>query len=362
MQQLNSDDATPVPDLPTHAIGRPTKSDEDGTIRTWIASIITAFRIWRKGRSQSVDRVLAVYPHRYSLLAGWLIARSSNVPLVVYMHDLFAETQIARNKPKRAFWNWVDRKVMQEASLVVVPTREFAEHYQRRGVKQTWVLPHCIASCQNQTLIPALDSGLRLTYAGSIYQAHEDSIARLLKGTERLDDLSLTFLSQPHPMLAGRDVQWLDRSSVMQKLADSHVLVVALGHDTPYPAEVHGCFPSKIVDYLAVGRPMLAVVPPGCFVDRFVKETGCGISVSSRNPVDIRAAIEAFKNPQRLEQFAKAARTEAAKLDSAFWMDELTKQLAQIGMQAATDWQTSRESHQRSDPAQFSPHRPTCEV
>ncbi len=360
-EEMSGGDATETPDLPTQSVTWPGKSDEDGTIRTWIASIITAFRFWRVGRKSSADRILAVYPHRYSLLAGWLIACTSHKPLVVYMHDLFAETLIAKNKLKRAFWKWVDRRVMRNAALVVVPTREFAGHYQKRGVNQTWVLPHCIAKCE-PTPLPSFANGLRMTYAGSIYQAHEDSIERLIEGTRDVEGIALTFLAQPHPMLAGQDVQWLDRVSAMATLANSHVLVVALGHETPYPEEVQGCFPSKIVDYLAVGRPILAIVPPGCFVNRYITETGCGISVTSRNPADIRIAIESFKDPQRLKQFAHAARTEARKLDSKYWVGDLTNQLATVERDPTTNSQSSRESHQRSDRARFSQPRPTCEV
>lgn len=372
MHRVTTGDATAVPDLPTHSIDWPIKTDDDGTVRTWIASIAMAFRLWHKGvrtcrkrrigRSTRIDRVLSVYPHRYSLLVGWLIARSVKKPLIVYMHDLFAETLIARNKPKRAFWEWVDRLVMRNASLVIVPTREFAEHYQARGVKQTWVLPHCIENCGSGIPLPSHEDGLRLTYAGSIYQAHEDSIARLLQGVESLHDASLTFLSQPHPMLAGQDVQWLDRTEALKKLADSHVMVVALGHDTPYPQEVQGCFPSKIVDYLALGRPILAVVPPGCFVDRFVTESGCGISVSSRDPVDVCAAIKAFREPRRFQQWAAAARSEARKLNAKYWMGELAGRLATIGTQATTNSQSLSESKPRSRPVEFSEPRRTCEV
>ena len=366
MHRINSGDATRVPNLPTQAIDWPSGADDDGTIRTWFDSIVTAFRMWRAGkrmvRQSSIDRVLAVYPHRYSLLVGWLIARSVKKPLVVYMHDLFAETLIARNKPKRAFWEWVDRRVMREAALVVVPTREFAEHYQELGVRQTWVLPHCIDDCESAQPLPNLDNGLRLTYAGSIYQAHEDSIARLLKGIESSDGVSLTFLSQPHPMLAGHDVRWLDRADALAHMADSHVLVVALGHDTPYPKEVQGCFPSKIVDYLAMGRPILAIVPPGSFVDRFVTESGCGISVSSRDPADIHAAIKAFRDPQRLQQCAESARNEAQKLDAKVWMGELSAQLNRIAPRASTNPRPASESRQQSRPAQFSEPRPTYDV
>ncbi|NOX59750.1 MAG: glycosyltransferase family 4 protein [Planctomycetes bacterium] len=339
MDESNNADAIIPPSLPTQRVNWPAKNDEDGRIATWIASLLTTFRMWRQASrcagSNPIERVFAVYPHRYGLLAGWLIAKKLRKPLTVYMHDLFAETLIARNKAKRGFWTWLDRRVMKDASLVIVPTREFAQHYERRGVGQTWVLPHCIAKSDSPVPMPKFEGELRLAYAGSIYQAHEDSIAIFLTGIDGASNVSATFLSEPHRLLSGRDVQWLSRSEARHRMADSHVLVVALGHNTPYPQEIDGCFPSKIVDYLSIGRPILAIVPPGCFVDRFIAESGCGLSVTSQDPADVLAAVEQLSDADCLARFAESARAAAVKLGAGYWIAELTRELAGVGSQSA---------------------------
>ena len=92
MRRFDSNDATAIPNLPTHEVRWSGASDDDGTIRTWFASIIAAIRFWRVGkricREYSIDRVLAVYPHRYSLLVGWLIAlllRGAAIFLVIFV-------------------------------------------------------------------------------------------------------------------------------------------------------------------------------------------------------------------------------------------------------------------------------------
>jgi colanic acid biosynthesis glycosyl transferase WcaI len=49
-------------------------------------------------------------------------------------------------------------------------------------------------------------------------------------------------------------------------------------------------FPSKIVTYLAAGRPMIASVNPECEVARMTRESGAGRVVEAENP---RALLEA---------------------------------------------------------------------
>jgi hypothetical protein len=91
--------------------------------------------------------------------------------------------------------------------------------------------------------------------------------------------------------------------------------------------EIHGCFPSKITDYLAVGRPIFAVVPPGCFVDRFIRETGCGLVVNSLNPASIREAIEKLRDPQLREQMAAAGRRVTEQIEPDYWFSLLRQRL-----------------------------------
>jgi len=274
-----------------------------------------------------VQRLMAVYPHRFGFLAGWLAARSLGVPFVAYMHDLFAETSISGSRVKRAFWSWVDRSALEAAELVVVPTREFAEHYRRRQVKPCWVLPHCcpedVVPCEAPRGAP-----LKLLYAGSVYQAHEDAVAALLEAIDSSPGVEITFLSNRNAVVADDRVQWVSRCDALKAMSGAQVLVVALGQRTPYPQEVHGCFPSKIVDYLAMGRPILAVVPSGCFVERLVSQARCGVVVTSQSRAAIVQALETLHDVDRRRQMGVASRRLSERLSSDHWMGLLSDCLA----------------------------------
>ncbi|MCH7864015.1 MAG: glucose 1-dehydrogenase, partial [Proteobacteria bacterium] len=132
---------------PTRVPATPDNHDQStltaglGVVRTLWAMVRAGCTV---GREWQASRVLAVYPHRCSMLAGWWIARRLGVPLVLYMHDLCAEAITFRNPPRRWFWSIIDRVCLQRAALVIVPTDEFAAHYEQRGVTRTWVLPHCV--------------------------------------------------------------------------------------------------------------------------------------------------------------------------------------------------------------------------
>ena len=320
-----------------------------------------------------VERVLAVYPHRFSLLIGWWAARRLSVPLVLYMHDLFAEAMTSRNRLRRWFWRAVDHVCLRDAWLVLVPTEEFAAHYRRRSINRCWVLPHCapndqeptgplgatgslpasahfVGSAVRTTLVrrrtgphngpyppaqkpigpPTPTKMLHLLYSGQVYEPHADAARAFIDATNDCEGVRVTFQSHPSGCdgLMGKvGARWLPYAEARAALLQADVFVVLLGFDTPCPEEVKGCFPSKLIDYLCVGRPILAVVPKGCFVDRLISQAGCGVVVERLDRDSIHSAIQRLRDPRTRAEMARAARRLAAELAGDLWMDKLLERL-----------------------------------
>jgi glycosyltransferase involved in cell wall biosynthesis len=239
------------------------------------------------------------------------------------MHDLCSEALITKVRAKKALWRIIDRKALRDAWMVIVPTEEFAEHYRSRGIDGLWVLPHCLPTGLEPSA-PRRDGGaLRFIYSGNVYEPHEDAIAAIIKATRDLSDVEVVFQSNPHPLLRDQSARWMSRREAMSNLHEADVFLVALGSQTPYPQEIHCCFPSKITDYLAVGRPILAVVPPGCFVDRFIRETGCGLVVNTLDAGAIREAIERLRDCEPRKKMTEAARQVAGQIEPDYWFAKL---------------------------------------
>jgi colanic acid biosynthesis glycosyl transferase WcaI len=55
-------------------------------------------------------------------------------------------------------------------------------------------------------------------------------------------------------------------------------------------------FPSKIVTYLAAGRPIVASVNPECEVARITRESGAGMAVDAENPLALLEAIRTLRS------------------------------------------------------------------
>lgn len=321
----------------------PLPDDRPVRFRTLAADLATTVRIvwraWRVHLEWNVQGVLAVYPTRYGLLSGWMVSKLLGVPLIAYMHDLFRETLLSGSRLKRAAWSRLDDRILRDARLILTPTPHAARHYAARGLHQTFVLPHTMpdvrddhaaGSTRSSTHEAASGSSevLKLAYAGAVYEAHHDAVEALIAAVRNDSDVSLVFFSRSQGLPDGCDVRWLSPADLARAVRKADMGVVALGWNTPYPEEIHVCFPSKIIDYLAAGRPILAIVPQDCFVDAFVRETGCGVVVNSKDPDLIRTALAALRDPGYRRRLAAAVPAAAARLDAKTWMSALTRRLS----------------------------------
>jgi hypothetical protein len=308
--------------------------DRERTLLTWVASLVSVVQMVRAARrlhrETPFQSIMGVYPHRYSLLTGWLVARALNLPFVAYMHDLCAETLITRSRLKRLFWTAVDRHALRSAFMVMAPTREFALHYRSRGVLDSWVLPHVnpVGAPASRTASKAPDDALHLLYAGSVYQAHEAAVRALLQAEDLLERVHIEYMCPPNAVVPAERARWVDREAARSAIQAADVLVVALSARTPYPREIQGCFPSKLVDYLAAGKPILAIVPEGCFVDRLVRTTGCGVAVNSESPADVARMVDRLRDRSTRAEMAAAAGRLSAELAAPRWIEQMCRRLA----------------------------------
>jgi colanic acid biosynthesis glycosyl transferase WcaI len=102
---------------------------------------------------------------------------------------------------------------------------------------------------------------------------------RIKSRAAELDLVNVRFL----PLLDARDFRGL--------MAASNVCLV-----TQLQSVSEVAFPSKIVTYLAAGRPIVASVNPKCEVARITRESGAGRVVEAENPLALLEAVRGLRD------------------------------------------------------------------
>lgn len=198
-----------------------------------------------------------------------------------------------------------EREMMEQAAAVVFTTPRTAKlvlrKYPGHFAGKVHVVPHGYDELYNITNnIPAPDQPLRILHTGDLYGLRKpwallDALANLCRNEKR--KLELRFIGRVDEKFKNKAYE-LDLGSIIafdppttpdvcRKAAQhAHVLLLC---DAPAAESVF--LPSKLVDYLAFGLPILALTPEeGASAD--VLQEVNGMIVSPDNQASITAALE----------------------------------------------------------------------
>lgn len=245
-------------------------------------------------------------------LAGWL----SGTPVALNLHDLYPGTAIdlgrMRNPIIIGAARWLERFVYRHSQGILVPSPESVDYVRAQNrrpdlhVKLVYNWIHLEPRYHEDDHLfrdaHALHDQFVVTYAGLVGLA-QDLSAVVEAARLALDDPSLVFLVIGEGATLGRWKQAgkglanlrflpvLPRAQYLQALRASDAGLIALAADLASPA-----VPFKLQSIMAVGRPVLAVVPKGSAAARVVRESKCGLITP---PGDGRALLDAVTQLRR---------------------------------------------------------------
>lgn len=240
-------------------------------------------------RRQKFDAILATAPTYTNFILGAILKRKFGIPLFLdYRDEWDLSSKYLENRSRDVYSNWIQerqqRYVLNSADALIATTEQSAETLRLRAAELGRHLPSaCIYNGYDPEDFDALEQypkshdKFRLVYTGTLWNL--TSVEPIVQAVERLQ--------HRHPDLAellefetvGRNLPeqsaFLDRlrrtgcrltvetyqphAEVLQRMvrADAQCLLLS---DVPGAERV---VPGKMFEYLAAGRPILAVMPTG---------------------------------------------------------------------------------------------------
>ncbi len=269
------------------------------------------------------DCLLAVYPYEYDLYAAYVLRKLVGKPLIIYMHDLFSE--VKKGAWLYPIYRFIERKIFSSASTIIVTNERFRDHYFRRGVARVAVLPSCtdlneenqLESSQNLSLLRP-DKKLRVVFTGWVYGANEDAVLCFLKAAEKVKDVVVVFAtSSKKEYLKDVSIGFVPKRVCHELQRNADVLFLPLSFRSSYPEEIECAFPTKALEYLVAGKPILAIVPKGTFSEEFVKGNDIGLVVTELSEQKIIDAIERLRDIETRKIFSLNALKTAPLYDAS---------------------------------------------
>jgi serine O-acetyltransferase len=272
-------------------------------------------------KKEGFNCVLAVYPDDFDLFVGYFLRKLTRKPLIVYMHDLYSETR--KTARLAGFYRRAEKKVFSSASAILVTNEKFKEYYLGKGTRNVIVLNSGVELRHiNDTVLPPTrrfpDTKLKVVFTGSIYGTNEDAILCFLQATKRLKDVEVAFCSPSKPdYLKEVSIGFLPKKECFMLQRSSDILFLPLSITHPYQEEIRCAFPLKTLEYLAAGKPILAVVPEGSFVKEFIERYKVGIVISELSEQKIANAIEELKDEKKRRYYTENALKTSFLFDAA---------------------------------------------
>ncbi|HMD90199.1 MAG TPA: glycosyltransferase [Anaerolineaceae bacterium] len=291
-------------------------------------------QIWARARQvknilrrENCGALVACTGDLIDMPAGFLASQMANIPFYAYIFDDYV---FQWTSGRRQFAKLVAPFIFKHCAGVIGPNEYICTEYQRRyGVHPTLVRNPCDKDeleKEPYSQWPGENEKIKIIYTGAIYRANFDCFRNLVKAMDSLKESSLElhiFTSQTRRELEDQDIKsdrlflhsHLPYSEIFEQQRRADILFLPLAFESPIPEVIRTSAPSKMGEYLASGRPVLAHVPADSFVAYYFKKNQCGWLADQNNPNHLVSVIKNIILDQELHTTTIENALQQAKID-----------------------------------------------
>lgn len=243
--------------------------------------------------------IVASYPDMHFLEMGYRAAKKHELPFFPFFHDTMAEALF--NTPLRLRAKNLQDEVFAYSKEIFVMSDGMADLYKKKYGLKAIPLKHTYNEPIPNTLPTGVPEKMAL-WGGDVYDINQRGVKRisdflknngygLMMTTGRsYSDLALLGIRGSHI----KRYFFPSRADYIDNLKKMEILILAI--DWPDESKMHEdelatIFPTKTIEYLAAGRPIIVHCPEHYFLSKFFKKHDCGILVNTRDPGEINKLI-----------------------------------------------------------------------
>jgi glycosyltransferase involved in cell wall biosynthesis len=269
-------------------------------------------------KRENCDALVAFTGDVTHLPAGLRACNKAKAPFFAYIVDHYSYREW--HTPAATFWaRRLEAHVMKNATAVIVLNEALRDDLRTRfGVEAEVIHNSFDLSPYEHSPTCCEDNTVKIVFTGDIYDAHYDAFHNLLKAITMLgrSDVNLhVYTIRTAQELAAVGISGpvvLHRPLAAEQMPrvqmDADILFLPLAFNSPYPGVIRTSAPTKMGEYLAARRPVIAHAPPDSFVVRYFREHGCGLVVDRLEPSLLADQIARVLNDEELrEQLAERA-------------------------------------------------------
>lgn len=270
--------------------------------------------------SNKCDIIVAVYPHHMYLLVGYLLSKVLKKPFYPYFHNLFSE-----NYQNNIFVDWLEDSSFKAANNIITISEGLTNYYRKKYPDLSFsTLTHSYSEkLPNINISTEKITEVDIGFCGTINHTCEDSLLRILEAVNNRSNTKISLYgSTPNSKLEKYDFNSrkfnyhiLSRYNLSKELQNKDILVLPhMFVDSKYNLERETIFPTKTIDYLLSGVPILAHVPKNCFLWEFINKHKFALLIDEPKVNKIEEGMDELVSSFNLRKELVNNAFEAAKL------------------------------------------------
>lgn len=249
--------------------------------RSWKGAVLKAIEAYVRDNGYSPDVLVTFGAPMSDHLIGLELKRRYNWPWIAHFSDPWADNPFHNYDPlTRAMNLSLERKVVNAADRLIFTSQETLDLVMRKYAGElkgkARVLPHAFDAALYETSPHQQNSKLTIRHLGDLYGRRTpkplfSALSRILSSNPSiLKDVCFELIGPTYDLALDKlglgdlpeglvvvksPVKYLESLSLMAS-ADGLLVIDA-------PAEKSVFLPSKLIDYVGAGRPILGLTPPG---------------------------------------------------------------------------------------------------
>lgn len=299
--------------------------------RFGLVTIFMMFRIPRivragikEAKRINADVVFTSWPTEHFTIAAWIIAKRLKLPLVVYYHSLWTETK--HNFIAKKVAQIFEERINKAAKKVLVATPPTREYLKNKFGIECEVIEHTINSKiwnSKRREEVSRSSPRNILMLGAVNKFNKDSVVAFSKALSSIDDVKLTILTgQSISDLESYGIDttkvecfFCPRERLIETILGADVLYLAIGYDTPIPLETRVVIPTRLMDYLPAGIPIIAHGPDTTWTIQEARNKKWAKVINTLDLEDLNQEVKLFLEQSNYDDIIKGALEETKRRD-----------------------------------------------
>ncbi len=306
-----------------------------GVIRLaqWPISLLLSIYYYKKHRCKSI---IAQFPNNEFLILGYILSKITGSNFYPFLHNSFADNK-ARKGIKKWIFEKVEKTIFSRSSAILTISDGLKEYYDKKYNNRFDIktIRHSYNEAFGKTEFQQPIRTKTFALVGSINASNLDATIRLIKAIKESVEGAKIYLTSGTPDKYLAQLGLLENGTELTKRFSRNELFDHL-HSVDAVLLPHGfegeiseveyktIFPTKTIEYLLSGRPILAHCPSDSFINHFLTKHGCAFIINEKEMDLIKQKLHLFsKDIEIREKIAYNAQNVSKMFHGSLVMQDL---------------------------------------